>query len=106
MSQFVASVYDIVSHIPPGKVATYQDVARLAGNPGASRAVGSAMRRNPDMKRVPCHRVVGSTGQMHGYAFGGVTAKVAKLQDEGVSFVGGKVDLSASRWAADADMSS
>ncbi len=101
MMTFTESVYEIVARIPAGRVATYQDVAALAGSPGASRAVGSAMRNNPDMKEVPCHRVVGSTGAMHGYAFGGVATKEAKLQDEGVVINKGKVDLSASRWQPD-----
>lgn len=95
---FYQRVYKIVGRIPKGKVLTYGDVARLAGSPGASRAVGTAMKRNNDRAVIPCHRVVGTDGRMHGYAFGGEAAKIALLLKEEVRFNGEKVDLSASRW--------
>lgn len=98
MTSFTDRVYEIVAQIPAGKVATYGDVARLAGNPGASRAVGMAMSHNRDTARVPCHRVVGSDGKMHGYAFGGEVTKREMLADEGVAMAGDRVDLSRSRW--------
>lgn len=98
-STFFERVYEIVKQIPAGKVATYQDVAAMAGSPGASRAVGSAMKNNPDMKTIPCHRVVGSGGAMHGYAFGtGIDSKIQLLQREGVHLIGQKVDLATYRW--------
>ncbi len=68
---FTQKVYDVVKKIPKGKVLTYQEVAQLAGSPRAARAVGTAMKNNPDRSIVPCHRVVGSGGTMNGYAFGG-----------------------------------
>ena len=96
---FTDSVYAIVKQIPAGKVATYADVAASAGSPGAARAVGMAMKQNPDPAAVPCHRVVGSDGRMHGYAFGdGVTTKRALLAQEGVRFKGDRVDLEVSAW--------
>jgi len=97
-NSFYQKVYEIVKQIPKGKVLTYQDVARLAGSPGASRAVGTAMKNNPNNKIIPCHRVVGSGGKMHGYAFGGELTKIEILRDEGVQFKSGKVDLAVSRW--------
>lgn len=90
---FTEKVYQVVSKIPRGKVMTYQEVAALAGNPKASRAVGTAMKNNPDNTTIPCHRVVGSTGTMNGYAFGGEDVKIQLLKKEGVSFKGEKVDL-------------
>src|SRR5438105_4946284 len=94
---FTQQVYKVVQRIPAGKVATYGQVAQLAGSPGAARAVGTAMKHNPDMSVIPCHRVVGSDGSMHGYAFGeGVTTKEQMLKREGVSFAGSKVDLTVS----------
>ncbi len=85
--------------IPRGKVATYQQVAKLAGSLGAARAVGTAMRKNPNAPIVPCHRVVGSDGRMHGYsAKGGIVSKIQMLKKEGVSFFGDKVQLDESRW--------
>lgn len=97
MTDFTRRVHEVVQRIPAGKVATYGDVALVAGSPGASRAVGSAMRRNPDMKTTPCHRVVGSGGSMHGYAFGGIAEKIRKLRAEGVVFNGNRVNLAVSR---------
>jgi methylated-DNA-protein-cysteine methyltransferase-like protein len=96
---FTARVYAIVKQIPAGKVATYQQVAELAGSPHAARAVGMAMKQNPDKRIVPCHRVVGADGSMHGYAFGeGIPSKVALLMKEGVGFTGNKVDLTQYLW--------
>lgn len=98
-SDFRSRVSKVVSAIPKGKVATYGQVARLVGAPGAARAVGSCMRTNKDTSAVPCHRVVGSTDTLTGYAFGsGTTTKKAILQKEGVSFKGERVDLTVSGW--------
>lgn len=97
MKSFTEKVYDVAAKIPKGKVMTYQDVAKLAGNPKASRAVGTAMKNNPDRNIVPCHRVVGSTGTMNGYAYGGESVKIEMLKKEGVKFKGNKVDLTLSR---------
>ena len=66
---FYERVYELVRRIPAGKCASYGQLALMLGNPRASRAVGYAMRacRTPG---VPCHRVVGSTGKLTGYAYG------------------------------------
>lgn len=96
---FKTKVYALAAKIPPGKVATYGQIAKLAGSPGAARAVGMCMRNNRDTAKVPCHRVVASDGALTSYAFGGVTTKAAKLKREGVAFVGNKVDLARSKWS-------
>ncbi len=97
---FTKRVYTTVMKIPKGKVATYGQIASLAGNPTASRAVGMCMRNNKDTALVPCHRVVGSTGALIGYAYGnGVSTKEALLKAEGVAFKGNKVDLGTSKWS-------
>lgn len=94
MNKLVEKIYKVVSEIPKGKVMTYKQVAILAGNPKASRVVGFAMRTNPDMKKVPCHRVVGSDGRLVGYSSGeGVKTKKEILLKEGVKFKGDKVVL-------------
>ncbi len=96
---FSDSVRLVVAAIPKGKVATYGQVAELAGRPRASRAVGMVMRNNKDTKTVPCHRVVGSTGTLTGYAYGnGISTKKALLQKEGVAFKGERVHLALSQW--------
>ena len=76
--QFDRSVWGEVARIPYGATATYGAVARSIGHPGSSRAVGAANGRNPLPIVVPCHRVVGSTGRLVGYA-GGLDAKRALL---------------------------
>lgn len=96
---FTEQVYRVVSGIPKGKVATYGQIARLAGNVKAARAVGMAMRNNKDTNKVPCHRVVGATGALTGYAYGnGTRTKMELLKKEGVKFREQKIDLSQSLW--------
>jgi len=98
-TNFTNTVRAVVASIPKGKVATYGQVATLAGKPGASRAVGMIMSNNKDTKAVPCHRVVGSTGALTGYAYGdGKITKKKMLEKEGVSFKGDRIDLKASQW--------
>jgi O-6-methylguanine DNA methyltransferase len=65
-SDFRARVLAVVRRIPAGRVATYGDVALLAGTPRAARAVGTVMRRCRD-PRVPCHRVIAAGGGLGGY---------------------------------------
>src|SRR5437899_2670996 len=86
-------IYNLVAQIPKGKVATYGQVAKIAGvNP---RVVGFAMNGNKDMQRVPCHRVVSIDGSLRGYALG-LAVKKQKLQQEGVRFMNDKIDLEKS----------
>lgn len=83
---FKEKVYAVVAKIPRGETMSYREVARRAGSPNAYRAVGNIMNKNPDMKRMPCHRVVPSTfakdGDPGGYARGRA-AKIAILKKEG-----------------------
>jgi O-6-methylguanine DNA methyltransferase len=93
-SVFTEKVYATLRNVPRGKVVTYGQLAALAGNPRAARAVGMAMRTNPDIPATPCHRVVASDGSLTGYREGqGISTKRKMLTDEGVSFKGQKVDL-------------
>lgn len=62
VTEFQKKVYEAAFAIPPGKTATYGEIAKKIGKPKASRAVGQALRRNPFPIIIPCHRVVGSTG--------------------------------------------
>lgn len=96
---FTEVVYNIATGIPKGKVATYGQIAKLAGNPKAARAVGMCMKANPFAPRVPCHRVVASDGSLTGFsAPGGIQKKKAMLRKEGVQFIKGNVDLLKSLW--------
>lgn len=65
---FRSRVYEVTRQIPAGKVATYGQIARLAGNIKVARAVGMYMKTNPDFPQTPCHRVVASNGSLTGYS--------------------------------------
>jgi methylated-DNA-[protein]-cysteine S-methyltransferase len=93
---FERRVYAATLAIPPGRTLTYGDVAREIGDgPGASRAVGRALGRNPIPIIVPCHRVVGAAGRMVGFsAPGGVSTKLRLLAIEG-GWPNGQPDLFA-----------
>jgi methylated-DNA-[protein]-cysteine S-methyltransferase len=93
---FDEKVWAVTARIPRGCVATYGDIAKTLGTRGY-RAVGAALNRNPFSPRVPCHRVVGSSGALTGFA-SGLEKKRAMLRDEGISFAGAKVDLARHRF--------
>lgn len=98
-NSFRDKVYEITKKIPKGKVATYGQIAALAGSPRAARAVGTLMKNNPDAPATPCHRVVSSAGKLTGYSAGeGVITKKRMLLKEGVTFSGEKIDLKTSLW--------
>ncbi len=88
-------IYNVVKSIPKGYVATYGQVAAMAGNPRWSRVVGYALHVNPDPANIPCHRVVNRFGEpSKAFVFGGVNAQIELLQNEGVTFLSdGRVDL-------------
>jgi methylated-DNA-[protein]-cysteine S-methyltransferase len=91
---FSDSVYAMTSRIPMGKVTTYGAIAKAIGFPGAARAVGQALRANPNPIVVPCHRVVRSDGVLGGYSGGeGPKTKAKLLAREGVQVTAGKVNL-------------
>jgi O-6-methylguanine DNA methyltransferase len=96
-SEFTARVLSVLRRIPAGRVATYGDVATLAGRPRACRAVGNIMRGcgRPD---VPCHRVIAAGGRLGGYG-GSEVMKRALLSAEGVTVSGSRVrELDRVRW--------
>ncbi len=67
---FQQRVYAVVTRIPSGEVRSYRWVAERLGDARLARAVGGALGRNTDPKRVPCHRVIRSDGSLGGYAWG------------------------------------
>jgi methylated-DNA-[protein]-cysteine S-methyltransferase len=85
-SDFQRDVLRITADIPYGAVMSYQGIASALGQPKAVRAVAQALRRNPIAIVIPCHRVVGRTGHLTGYA-GGLERKRALLAHEGVPLV-------------------
>ena len=87
-------IYEAVKKIPKGKVATYSQVAELAGNKRMARAVGNALHNNPDPENIPCYRVVNAKGELAGaFAFGGENVQAGLLEADGIVVVNGKVDL-------------
>lgn len=80
------SVYSLVSNIPPGKVATYGQLASSIGIPRASRGIGKILNKNPRPIIVPCHRVVCSDGHIGGYMYG-KEQKISLLLNEGIPIV-------------------
>ncbi len=93
-------IYDVVRRIPRGKVATYGQVAMLAGNPRWARAVGYALHANPDPEGIPCYRVVNRFGRVApAFAFGGEERQAELLRAEGIEVSGdGRVDLDKFLW--------
>lgn len=86
-----------VRRIPPGRVATYGDVAAAAGQPRAARAVGNIMRDCP-ARDVPCHRVIAAAGGLGGYG-GNLELKRALLRAEGITVIGSRVrQFEQKRW--------
>lgn len=84
MTAFQRQVLTAAINIPRGKWLTYGDVAKAIGRPQASRAVGQALGHNPVPIVIPCHRVLGSDGSLHGYSGGGgIQTKAWLLQLEG-----------------------
>ena len=87
-------IYEAVKMIPKGRVATYGQVAEMAGDRKMARAVGNALHKNPEPGVIPCHRVVNSKGELAGaFAFGGAGVQAGLLESEGVRVVDGVVNL-------------
>ncbi|MCM8766309.1 MAG: MGMT family protein [Candidatus Omnitrophica bacterium] len=70
LTEFQKKVYSVVKKIPCGEVRTYKWVAEKIGKPYAYRAVGQALKRNPYLGVIPCHRVIRSDGKLGGYSQG------------------------------------
>ncbi|WP_044983578.1 methylated-DNA--[protein]-cysteine S-methyltransferase [Ruminococcus gauvreauii] len=94
-----AKIYEVVKQIPYGHVATYGQVAMLAGNRRWARVVGYALHANPDPDHIPCYRVVDREGRVSSsFVFGGVNRQIELLEAEGVEFADGKVQMDKYCW--------
>ena len=90
-------IWQVVAQIPRGKVATYGQVAELAGLGRAARRVGSALASLPAESRLPWHRVINAMGRSSLTGAAGRRQR-QKLRDEGVTFRNGRVDFARVRW--------
>ena len=86
---FNEKCYELLSQIPKGRISTYKEIAK-ALNTKAYRAVGNAMRKNPNPIFIPCHRIIRSNGKIGGYALG-INKKIDLLQKEGILIKKNKV---------------
>lgn len=87
-------IYETVKKIPRGKVATYGQVAEMAGEKKMARAVGNALHKNPEPDVIPCYRVVNARGELSGeFAFGGAGRQAELLRKDGIVVENGRVDL-------------
>lgn len=101
-TEFAKRVQQVVGQIPRGRVASYGQVAALAGNPRGARGVGFILHNPALPAGLPCHRVIFRDGSLcAGEIFGGPGRQRQLLEEEGVRFLpDGRVDLAASSWLA------
>lgn len=81
---FQLQVWQALLHLPPGSLASYQQIAQHIGKPRASRAVGSAIAKNPIGYLIPCHRVIQATGELGQYRWSGTRKKALHLWEQGL----------------------
>ncbi len=92
-------IYEAVRQIPKGTVATYGQIAAIAGNKRWARVVGYALHVNPDPEHIPCYRVVTKDGRVsEAFAFGGENEQVRLLKDDGIEFKDGHVIMEKYQW--------
>lgn len=100
MKGFFEEVYELVSQIPSGKVATYGQIAAQLGQSRNARVVGWAMKAAPEGLKLPCHRVVNKLGELApSYAFGDKIVQSTILKSEGITFLSdGKINMKKHLW--------
>lgn len=89
LTVFEKKVLRMVTKIPKGKVTTYQLLAKAVGRSRAFRAVANALAKNPQLTKIPCHRVIKSNGKIGGYRLG-IKKKLSLLKKEGIKFQANK----------------
>lgn len=92
IKNFSQQIYHLTAKIPRGQVVSYGQIAKTLGRPHACRAVGNALNKNPYATKVPCHRVIRSSGEVGGFAFG-TKKKVAMLKKENIIIKNNKINL-------------
>ncbi len=89
---FREQVYELLKTVPKGKVVTYATLAHALGTK-AYRAVGTAMKNNPDLDGAPCYKVINSDGRVGAYSLLGVDEKIRRLKADGIEIKNGRIDL-------------
>jgi len=97
ISELQQAILNVVAQIPAGKIATYGQIAAIAGAPGAARAVGRTMRSLPKGTQLPWHRVLNAAGKIS-IPHEGAKVQKARLESEGIIFLGGKASLEECLW--------
>lgn len=93
------AIFAVIKAIPPGRVATYGQIAHLAGMPGAARLVGTTLHKLPEATQLPWHRVVNAQGRISLPSESAEYAEqVARLAAEGVSVSNGRLSLARFQW--------
>lgn len=91
-------IFQVIHRIPKGRVATYGQVAELAGLPRAARLVGNTLKGLPRETRLPWHRVINAAGRISLPADGNGSVQKERLEQEGVVFIQGRVKLATYAW--------
>ena len=89
VTEFESKIYELCKKVPKGKVTTYKEIGKKMGIKGY-RAVGMALNKNPFAPKIPCHRVVGSDGNLVGFA-SGLKKKAEILRKEGINVKNNKI---------------
>ena len=90
LTDFESKVLQAVRSISKGKVTTYKYIAKKIGQPKAYRAVANALKKNPFLIKIPCHRVIRSSGELGGYILG-AKRKLKILRREGIEVINNKI---------------
>jgi methylated-DNA-protein-cysteine methyltransferase related protein len=100
LEKYFNKVYNVVSQIPKGKVATYGQIASILGGHQNARVVGWALRAVPEELKLPCHRVVNKTGVLSpSHVFGDTELQRSMLEQEGITFLkDGRIDIRKHLW--------
>lgn len=93
-----ARLFQVIHSVPKGKVATYGQIAELAGLPRAARLVGNTLKNLPKNSKLPWHRIVNASGKISLPIDGNGKVQKQRLEKEGVVFINGKINLGLYRW--------
>ncbi len=95
-------IYEFLRAVPAGKVVTYGQIAEHFGNKNLARHIGNVLHKNTDGEKYPCYKVVNAKGFLsEHFAFGGMEGQRKRLEQDGISVEGNRVDLTKYQWQMD-----